>query len=89
VRREEGWDRIAGYGIILPEIWSGLADVDRASLEATLESGGCGRGRYHVLPDRVVLYGGPDSARKSMPRHRSDVTITIPRLDPSWCQCNW
>jgi hypothetical protein len=83
VHREEGWDRIAGYGIILPEIWSGLAGVDRASLEAILESEGCGRGRYHVLPDRVVFYGGPDSARKSMPRHRSYVTITVPMLGPS------
>ena len=56
-------ERVAfrGYGMILAEI--GLppgADVDRASLEAAMQSGWV-INQYDVLPDRVVVYLWPEA----------------------------
>jgi A-macroglobulin TED domain/Alpha-2-macroglobulin family/MG2 domain/Carboxypeptidase regulatory-like domain/A-macroglobulin receptor binding domain/Macroglobulin domain MG3 len=49
-----------GYGMMLAEI--GLppgADVDRASLEEAIKSGGWDLNKYDVLPDRLIAYVWP------------------------------
>ena len=49
-----------GYGMLLAEI--GLppgADVDRASLDKTIEESGWDVSHYDVLPDRLILYLWP------------------------------
>jgi hypothetical protein len=71
-----------GYGMMLAEI--GLppgVDVDRASLDAALESEGYGSGRYDVLPDRVVFYVWPKAAGTQFsfsfrPRFRMEADTT-------------
>ena len=55
-------ERVAheGYGMLLAEV--GLppgADVDRASLERTMQESGYSLGRYDLLPDRLVVYLWP------------------------------
>ncbi len=69
-----------GYGMMLAEI--GLppgVDVDRASLDAALES--YGSGRYDVLPDRIVFYlwpkaGGTEFSFLFKPRFRMEANTT-------------
>jgi hypothetical protein len=69
-----------GYGMMLAEI--GLppgVDVDRASLDAALES--YGSGRYDVLPDRIVFYlwpkaGGTEFTFSFRPRFRMEANTT-------------
>jgi alpha-2-macroglobulin-like protein len=71
-----------GYGMMLAEI--GLppgVDVDRASLDAALESEGYGSGRYDVLPDRIVFYvwpkaGGTEFSFSFRPRFRMEANTT-------------
>jgi hypothetical protein len=71
-----------GYGMMLAEI--GLppgVDVDRASLDAALESEGYGSGRYDVLPDRIVFYvwpkaGGTEFTFSFRPRFRMNANTT-------------
>ena len=70
------------YGMMLAEI--GLppgVDVDRASLDAALESEGYGSGRYDVLPDRIVFYvwpkaGGTEFSFSFRPRFRMEANTT-------------
>jgi A-macroglobulin TED domain/Alpha-2-macroglobulin family/MG2 domain/Carboxypeptidase regulatory-like domain/A-macroglobulin receptor binding domain len=71
-----------GYGMMLAEI--GLppgVDVDRASLDAALESEGYGSGRYDILPDRIVFYvwpkaGGTEFSFSFRPRFRMEANAT-------------
>ena len=71
-----------GYGMMLTDI--GLppgVDVDRASLDAALESEGYGSGRYDVLPDRIVFYvwpkaGGTEFSFSFRPRFRMEANTT-------------
>jgi hypothetical protein len=71
-----------GYGMMLAEI--GLppgVDVDRASLDAALESEGYGSGRYDALPDRIVFYvwpkaGGTEFSFSFRPRFRMEANTT-------------
>jgi hypothetical protein len=71
-----------GYGMMLAEI--GLppgVDVDRASLDAALETASYGSGRYDVLPDRIVFYlwpkaGGTEFSFSFRPRFRMEANTT-------------
>jgi hypothetical protein len=74
-----------GYGMMVAEI--GLppgVDVDRASLNAALDTAGYGSGRYDVLPDRIVFYlwpqaGGTELSFLFRPRFRMEAN-TAPSL---------
>jgi hypothetical protein len=72
-----------GYGMMLAEV--GLppgSDVDRASLERTMQESGWSINSYDVLPDRLVLYlwpasGGTRFQFKFRPRYGLDA-LTAP-----------
>ncbi|HVF42300.1 MAG TPA: alpha-2-macroglobulin family protein, partial [Pyrinomonadaceae bacterium] len=75
-----------GYGMLLAEV--GLppgADVDRESLDRTVEESGWAINSYDVLPDRVVLYlwptgGGTKFSFKFRPRYGLDALTAASTL---------